>query len=50
VVSQQLAAAQVSLNGGGLNPQPRAAGEKSLIGLRTQIGTMEKALQVCRGQ
>jgi hypothetical protein len=49
-VGQQLAAAQASLNGGDLNPQQRAAGEKSLIGLRTQIATMEKALQVCRGQ
>jgi hypothetical protein len=44
-----LAAAQATLNGGDLTPQQRAAGEKSLIGLRTEIAAMEKALEICRG-
>jgi hypothetical protein len=49
VVGQQLAAAQATLNGGDLNPQQRASGEKALIGLRTQAENLEKALQSCRG-
>jgi hypothetical protein len=37
LVGRQLAAAQTPLNSGDLNPQQRAAGEKSLIGVRTQL-------------
>jgi N-acetylneuraminic acid mutarotase len=48
-VGQEIAAAQATLSGGELTPQQRAAGEKALIPLRTQIATMEKALQACRG-
>jgi hypothetical protein len=49
LATQQMAAAQATLNGGDLTPQQRAAGEKSLIGLRTEIAAMEKALEICRG-
>jgi hypothetical protein len=34
LATQQMAAAQASLNRGDLTPQQRAAGEKSLVGLR----------------
>lgn len=49
LATQKMAAAQATLDGGDLTPQQRAAGEASLIGLRTQIETIEKALQACRG-
>ena len=49
LAGQQLAAAEGSLDGGDLTPQQRVAGEKSLIGLRTQVANLEKALQICRG-
>jgi hypothetical protein len=49
VVGQQVAAAQAALNGGELNPQQRAAGEKALMGVRTQLANLEKSLQFCRG-
>jgi N-acetylneuraminic acid mutarotase len=49
LATQQMAAAQASLDGGDLTPQQRAAGEKSLVGLRSEILALEKALQICRG-
>jgi hypothetical protein len=49
LATQQMAAAQASLNGGDVAPQQRAAGEKSLVGLRLEIEAMEKALAICRG-
>ena len=48
LAGQQLAAAGDSLDGGDLTPQQRAAGEKALIGLRTQLENLEKALKICR--
>jgi N-acetylneuraminic acid mutarotase len=49
VAASEMAAAQATLDGGDLTPQQRAAGEKSLIGLRTQLENLEKALQICHG-
>jgi hypothetical protein len=49
LAGQQLAAAEDSLDGGDPTPQQRTDGEKSLIGLRTQVANLEKALQICRG-
>jgi N-acetylneuraminic acid mutarotase len=49
LATQQMAAAQATLDGGDLTPQQRAAGEKSLLGLRIEIETIEKALATCRG-
>jgi hypothetical protein len=37
-----------SLDGGDLTPQRRAAGEKALIGVRTRLENLEKALKICR--
>jgi N-acetylneuraminic acid mutarotase len=48
LAGQQLAAAGDSLDGGDLTPQQRAAGEKALIGLRTQLANLERALKICR--
>ena len=48
LAGQQLAAAGDSLDGGDLTLQQRAAGEKALIGLRTQLENLEKALNICR--
>jgi N-acetylneuraminic acid mutarotase len=49
LATQQMAAAQASLDGGDLTPQQRAAGEKALAGLRGEILGLEKSLQACRG-
>jgi len=43
-------AAQLQASLGELPPQVRAGGDKELIGLRTQLATMEKALKACQGQ